>query len=47
MKQLLSVYPPARENWKKFVRNLLTHRKSVHGPHVGGGSDALRRVAVE
>lgn len=26
MKQLLPVYAPARENWKKFARNLLTHR---------------------
>ncbi len=31
MKQLLSVYPPARENWKKFVRNLLTHRNPYTG----------------
>ncbi|MBS1371532.1 MAG: hypothetical protein HPZ91_16435 [Lentisphaeria bacterium] len=45
MKQLLSVYPPARENWKKFVRNLLTHRN----PYTGltwGGDPALFAVSL-
>ena len=31
MKQLLPVYPPARENWKRFARNLLTHRNPYTG----------------
>lgn len=31
MKALLPVYPPARENWKRFVRNLLTHRNPYTG----------------
>lgn len=31
MKQLLPVYAPARENWKQFVRNLLTHKNPYTG----------------
>lgn len=45
MKQLLPVYAPARENWKKFVRNLLTHRN----PYTGltwGGDPALFAVSL-
>ncbi|MBS1369529.1 MAG: hypothetical protein HPZ91_06180 [Lentisphaeria bacterium] len=31
MKQLAPVYAPARENWKKFARSLLTHRNPYTG----------------
>ena len=31
IKQLAPVYAPARENWKKFARNLLTHRNPYTG----------------
>jgi len=45
MKPLLPVYPPARENWKKFVRNLLTHRNPYTG--LTWGSDpALFAVSL-
>lgn len=36
MKPLLPVYAPARENWKQFVRNLLTHRNPYTGMKWGG-----------
>lgn len=47
MKQLLPVYAPARENWKKFVRNLLTHRNPYTGLTWGGDPRAFRGVALE